>query len=380
MTCCRVLERHAIASVRYHSPPTRLTGGFWAAIYTFELDDPPAAWRGGLVLRVMPDPDVAARETVVQRELAYQGYRTPVVLVSGCDDALGGTFMIMPRAPGRPPLGALQFGRALVELPRTLRHLPELLATAARELHAIDPGATRDALTEAGIDTHRLGAHPYLATITRAAQTVSDGFDEFAEWFRQHDRPSDDVVVCHGDLHPFNLLVTADGHVTVLDWSNANLATRELDIGFTAALLRCAPIRVPTPFRGAIRRITNHLAERFISAYAASASLDRDSLRRFEALQYARCLAEVAIGRSTPGAGVGPDHPFEVSAAAMTRQLATITGIEISIPSTPPLAPRRRNAHTEQETHNGNRCRDGPTDTSLRGDDIDRSDPPSTDS
>jgi hypothetical protein len=150
-------------------------------------------------------------------------------------------------------------------------------------------------------------------------------------------------VICHGDLHPFNLLVAPDGHVTVLDWSNANLAAKELDIGFTAALLRCAPIRVPPPLRGAIRRITNRLAERFITAYATSTSIDRDALRGFEALQYARCLAEVAIGRSTPGAGVGPDHPFETSAAAMTREFATITGIKISMPGTPPLASRRRN-------------------------------------
>jgi hypothetical protein len=60
--------------------------------------------------------------------------------------------------------------------------------------------------------------------------------------------------------------------------------------------------------------------------------LDHQSLQHFEALQYARCLAEVAIGRTNPGGVVGPDHPFEVSAADMTRELATITGIEISLP------------------------------------------------
>jgi aminoglycoside phosphotransferase (APT) family kinase protein len=332
----RVLARETGTSLLYRTPPTPLTGGFWGAIYTFELENAPPAWRGELVLRVMPDPDVAAKETVVQRELADQGYPTPGVLLSGRDDALGGAFMIMPRAPGRTPLGALEFGRALTALPRTLRHLPALLATTAQHLHAIEAGPIRRALADAGIDARRLGANPYLNTIARAAQTGSYGFNEFAEWFQQHAGAPHDEVVCHGDLHPFNLLVTADGHVTVLDWSNANLSARELDIGFTAALLRCAPIRVPRAFRGAIRRITNRLAERFITTYATHTPLDHQLRQNFEALQYARCLAEVAIGRTNSDSnsddGVGLDHPFEVSAADMTRQLAAITGIEISLP------------------------------------------------
>jgi aminoglycoside phosphotransferase (APT) family kinase protein len=331
----RVLERHIGARLHYRSPPTRLSGGFWAAIYTFALADAPRGWTGDLVLRVMPDRDVAVKETAAQRELAAQGYPTPAVLVSGCDEALGGAFMIMPRAPGRPPLGALHFGRALLELPRTVRHLPDLLARTAHQLHSIEPTPIRAALADAGIDASRLGANPYLNTIARAAQTAGRGFVEFADWFQQQPtRQRANDVVCHGDLHPFNLLVTADGQVTVLDWSNANICARELDIGFTAALLRCAPIRVPAPFRPAIRRVANHLAERFITSYAATTTpLDREALRRFEALQYARCLAETALGRADPAGVVGADHPFEVSASDMTRQLTAITGIEISLPA-----------------------------------------------
>jgi hypothetical protein len=204
----RVLDSEAGTSVRYRVPPTPLTGGFWAAIYSFELDNAPDAWRGDLVLRVMPDPDVAAKETIVQRELADWGYPLRPFLRRDTTSTRRRR-QIMP-ARGRPPLGDLHFGRALVGLPRTLRHLPDVLATTAQRLHAIEPTAIRRALTDAGIDGRRLGAHPYLNKIRRAAQTGSGGFNEFDEWFQSHDIPSRDDVVCHGDLHPLNLLVTAD--------------------------------------------------------------------------------------------------------------------------------------------------------------------------
>ena len=52
----RVLSAHAGQPLSFATRPAAMTGGFWAAIYGFELDHPPADLAGPLVLRVMPEP------------------------------------------------------------------------------------------------------------------------------------------------------------------------------------------------------------------------------------------------------------------------------------------------------------------------------------
>ena len=73
----RVLSAHTGRDEVFPHAPVRMTGGFWAAIYGFELDQPPPDLGGPLVLRVMPNRDTAVRETIVQRMVAEQGYPTP---------------------------------------------------------------------------------------------------------------------------------------------------------------------------------------------------------------------------------------------------------------------------------------------------------------
>ncbi len=52
-----------------------------------------------------------------------------------------------------------------------------------------------------------------------------------AGWLIDHPPPAPEVI-CHGDLHPFNILA-GSGQVTVLDWSAALLAPRAHDVAFT---------------------------------------------------------------------------------------------------------------------------------------------------
>src|SRR6516162_6960131 len=82
-------------------PPQPLTGGFWASMTLLHLAGVglPA---DALVLRVMPDPAFAAKETVFHREIAAQGLPVPAIrLAGGADSGLGDAFILMDRAPGR---------------------------------------------------------------------------------------------------------------------------------------------------------------------------------------------------------------------------------------------------------------------------------------
>lgn len=335
-----VMGAAAGRDVTFRTGPERISGGFWATIHGFELQpddrlDPRFA--GPLVLRVMPETGPAAKETIVQTALGEAGYITPRVVLSGSDAALGGPFIVMTRAAGRSPMGGLSVGPSPVKLITSLRRIPVLLAEAAGRLHAIDPSPIDAALRAAGIELSPLGDTSYRRDIEAAARTPARGFDDLVRWFDDHEPPVPRRVVCHGDLHPLNLLVDESGTVTVLDWTNANLCPPELDLGFTTAFLRCAPLSVPDPARPILRAVTNHLAKRFQRVYTrqpAAPTIDSARLRWYESLQYGRCLAEVALGRSasSDGGGIGVDHPFETSARDMIRELAAITGVTIVLP------------------------------------------------
>src|SRR4051794_41802893 len=99
-----------------------MTGGFWAKIYSFELDNPPADLAGPLVLRVMPSRDAGVREAIVQRTIAGQGYPTPGVVLDGVDEALGGAFMVMRRGGGVGLLADVSPGRTGLRVSKMGRH------------------------------------------------------------------------------------------------------------------------------------------------------------------------------------------------------------------------------------------------------------------
>ncbi|HEX2784038.1 MAG TPA: phosphotransferase [Ilumatobacteraceae bacterium] len=341
-----LLSDHFHGPVTLAAEPARVTGGFWASIHKFSIasstGELPAGWTGPLVLRVMPDRSRAKRESIVQRAVAASGFPAPAVLLDGYDESLGGAYMVMPFAAGKSPLSGLGPG-SFLRVPRLLRRLPVQLAEVAVSLHRVDPAGVASALTEGGFPASGDGVEPRLAAIRAAAGTRSRGFDRLLDWFADHRPDQPTLVVSHGDIHPFNLLVDSDGRVTVLDWTNGDLMPREYDVGFTAGLLRCAPFSVPKLARPVFDRLTSRLADRFVSAYERSFPVDAAMLAFFEALQYARCLAEVATARSGLTNIVDDKHPFELSAAAMARRLAALTGITVILPEAMSAEARRRN-------------------------------------
>ena len=327
----RVLSGRAGSPQTFVESPTPITGGFWAAIYGFELHDPPPDLRGPLVLRVMPNPAVGVRETIVQRGVADQGYPTPRVVLDGVDDALGGAFMVMERVDGAPLLGRLGIGGTLVRLPKTIRRVARLLATATLQLHALDARPIADGLESAGIDVGSLGVEARFAEIRDAVRSSAQGFVALLAWLEDCRPVMTPAVVCHGDIHPFNMLVTADESFNLLDWTNGSLCRRECDVGFTAALLHCAPISVPRLAEPALRAITGTLARRFVDTYRRSAPVNLEVVDWFEVLQYGRCLAAVATSPIDDPI-IGPKHPFRLSARAMIRQLQMIADVTIELP------------------------------------------------
>jgi len=318
--------------LEYERPPGPMHGGFWAELFSFSLANPPTGWPAELVARLMPDPGTARKETIVQSAVAAGGFPTPFVRASGGPDCgLGRAFMVMDRATGRPALSGLDGGVTPATVARLLRQVPDLLAGSMARLHALDPDLVRGELEQVReVPVTVAGQLTWLAGF--AAEFGRPDLVGAARWLADHrPAPSPDVI-CHGDLHPFNLLADGD-RVTVLDWSTALLAPRAHDVGFTSLLLSEPPLRVPGWQRPLVRMAGRELARRFVRGYQrqAAATIKPGELRWHQAVGCLRALVEVASWVHEGVAGQRAGHPWLLSGPAFARRLATMTGAPVRV-------------------------------------------------
>jgi aminoglycoside phosphotransferase (APT) family kinase protein len=334
------LESNLLAAMRtltdtptleYAAPPERLTGGFWAELVAFRLAGAPDGLSGELVARVMPDPLLARKETILQSEVARQGFSTPTVHLSGGpDDGLGRAFMVMDRADGGPLLAGLDGVGAITRLPRLFARIPEVLATAMADLHRLDPAQVRARLQADGGSSATL---PALLEALRAGADLHGRNDlvRAADWLAANTPLSSPEVICHGDLHPFNLLVSQAGTGTVLDWSAGLLAPRAYDAAFTSLVLAEPPLAVQRAARPLVRAGGRLLARRFLRRYRARSgvTIADGSLRWHQSVVCLRALVEVAWWASAGELETRTGHPWLVCGPAFAARLSRLTGVPV---------------------------------------------------
>ena len=320
--------------LRYDGVPTPLTGGFWAELLAFRLQSAPAGWQAALVARVMPDAATAAKETAFQTQVAAQGFPTPAVRAAGGpgEGIDGRAFMVMDLASGRQLLAGLDGLGALVKLPSLARRMPVTLADVLARLHRVDPAPVRHAIDEAGIAPPRLDA---MLTSLRDTSMRLGRADlvAAATWLADNPLATEPIVICHGDLHPFNVLVADDSDaVTVLDWSAALLASATYDLGFSSLMLAEPPLLVPRALRPLVRGVGRALMRRFVRAYEqrAGTAVDPKSLEWHQAIVCLRALVEVAgwVAEGTVDGKGG--HPWVIAGDAFARRLQRLTGAPVT--------------------------------------------------
>ena len=313
-------------SLTYARAPVTLTGGFWAELFAFSLAQPPDGWPHDLVARVMPEASAARKETLIQAAVAAAGFPTPIVRAAGGpDDGLGRAFMVMDRAPGAPLLSGLTLTGVLGRGPALFGEIPRLLASTMARLHALDPEPLRGQL-EAAAAIVSVGS--MLALLRElAAEFGRPDLAQAAQWLIDHPaRPAPDVI-CHGDLHPFNLL--RDGaRVTLLDWSTALLAPRSYDVAFTCMALSEPAVAAPGWLRPALRWLGRRLAGRFVRSYQASTGvvIDEAELARYQAVVCLRALVEVSGWIHSGQHDAHTGHPWLTTGPALAARLTATTG------------------------------------------------------
>ena len=307
--------------VTYAAEPAPLGGGFWADLVTFRLAGASPELAGELVAKIAPSRSHGEREALVQAAVVAQGYLSPPVLASGAGPRADGWYFVMPRAVGAPPLSAASAGAVVRAVPSLALHLPTLLADLLVQLHQLDPAPLRDALCA------RAAWPVDVDDLVADLATAADGLDDtdLAETIRTMlaARPQPDArrVVCHGDFHPLNIIVGADG-ATVVDWTAARIGPPAFDVAYTALLLAHPPIAVGPALAPPLRLAGRWLARRFVAGYrrrarAAGWDLPADELAWYTQLHAARILIDATTHDAADG------HPYAMLTGPASAVLAT---------------------------------------------------------
>jgi aminoglycoside phosphotransferase (APT) family kinase protein len=304
--------------------PAPLTGGFDTEIYTVRLRGAPAGFAGPLILRMLRahhDPALVLREHAIQNAVAEQGYPAPRVVHVSVDPApMGVPFLLMTRLPGAPLIAARPIG------------MDRPLVDAQLRLHALDPAPLARALGDA------ITFDGYLAAFQRRIdQAELEGLRGMARWLRECRPPAaTPPVICHGDLHPQNILVERGRVSGVVDWPNTVIADPAFDVASTRTILRFVPAglaSLPRPLRWLARVGQPILAARYVAGYRRRHPIEAARLAYYEVAAALRAL--VRAGESRRRAGQRPPpSPLDRSpyAARLAAHAARVTGVVVALP------------------------------------------------
>ena len=292
-------------------PLTVLSGGFDTEIYALRLRGAPPALAAPLVLRLLRphhDPARALREQATQNAVADLGFPVPRVLMASAEaESLGAPFVLMQRLPGRPLLATRPIGMGGV------------LADLQLRLHELDPAPLAHALGASGT------FDAYLEVLERRVER--GGFDHLAPlvaWLRSRRPPATAPVICHGDFHPQNVLLS-EGRVSgVLDWPNALVADPAFDVAATVNILALVPVGL-TSLPSGVRRLASLvqplLARRYLARYRRRRPIGGARLAYYRVAAALRALVTATEGRRrTDGA------PSELDASPYAARLLAYAG------------------------------------------------------
>lgn len=305
-----------------------LSGGYWAEMFRVSVTDQPPEVADEIVVRFAPDRGLGAKEAEVQRAAAAQGFATPTLWSSRPDPDGEGWWSVMDHASGAPLLAGLDGVAALRRGPSLARTLPVHLAQTMSALHRLDVAPVTAAVRLVAPDV-AWTVDDILTHLSEGAVAAGrDDVEAALDALRRRMPDTGTVALCHGDLHPFNVL-DGGGQLVLLDWTAAAVADPAFDVAFTELLLANPPLVLPGPLAGLGRRLGRLVARRFVDAYRRSnpgASLA--ALDWFRALHGARVLIDVTGMRAAHGPGAG-GHPWALVAPGAARALASATGVAI---------------------------------------------------
>lgn len=211
------------------------------------------AWGDGRVLKLYhagTPAQAVAREAEATRRVAQLGVPAPRVHETVEVDGRPG--IVMERLEG-PSLDQM-FYRQPLAAPRRIRPLAELQAA----MHHIDVAAEAQPLTEQlrrKISSQRSPLAPEL----RAAALAT------------LDRMPGGSSLCHGDLHPQNVVWAGSRGYVIIDWDSPTYGNPLADVARTYLILSAGRFHVPRRIRPLITFVTRFMCRNYLRVYRSLA-------------------------------------------------------------------------------------------------------------
>ncbi len=333
-------------SLDYAEAPQRVTGGFETTIFRFELAAPPASLAGPLIVRILRphyNPSQVQAEAAIQTALSTLGYAAPRAMLVCTDSAvLGGAFMVMQRLPGRPlaegmeaivtGAGVMRVLRLLGGVSRVLEQMAVVWAQAQLRLHALPPAPVIRGLQEAGLAPEAYTYDGRLAALGRAIDSLgNDGLARAYAWL-QANRPHDSAApaVCHGDLHPLNILAQDGAMTGVIDWGNTTIADAAFDVGSTIATIRTTPLDLPASALPLVRGLLRYLLWRYRRAYGRQRAVDEGAVRYYQVFRHVNHLAG-ALHAHRSGSAPAGSQQLPAARRLLVARIRALSGIAVSV-------------------------------------------------
>ena len=195
----------------------------------------------------------------------------PVPRVLGIETVSGRPASVWERVEGA------SMWQCVVDQPERSSELGQLLADIQCKLFELVPPVTLPSQRDRIVSKIRRSAATVDASLGRALDLLP----------AEIDRPR----LCHGDLHPSNVILSDHGPV-VVDWFDASRGDPAADAARTSVTLLGDGTSGPQHLPGADAQTLATLTGAYLSRLCAAREIDDDLLRRWQAIQAAARIAE----------------------------------------------------------------------------------------
>lgn len=230
------------------------------------------AYGRGAVIKV-PHPATPAGWIRFEAEYAEaaRAAGAPVPELLGVEELSGRTASVWERVEGT------SMWQRIIDRPKLSVELGRLLADVQCALFDLVPPVTLPSQRDRLVSKIRLSA----ATVDESLARALDVLPEKAERAR----------LCHGDLHPSNVIL---GHhePVIVDWFDASRGDPVADVARTLLTLVGDGGQAPRHLPGSDRETLAALSEAYFNRLGAQLPISRDLVTRWEAIQAVARMAE----------------------------------------------------------------------------------------